>query len=150
MKALAALSIALAAALLPCALSAQTRIIKAHGETAPALLCMLDHTGDACKVDFAGSAQLAARPWLRWSPNRDFTLGDLVSAEYIGTQPQNAYTTRELAARTADVYYVKYKHQDFTFYIVPPGADGKILYMLIRSGTPADEKSQPVGLSRIR
>ena len=148
MKALAALSVAVL--VLPSAASAQTRIVKAHADTAPALLCLLDHTGDACKVDFAGSAQLAARPWLRWSPNRDFVLGDLVSAEYVGTQSQNAYTTSALAARTANVYYVKYKHQDFTFYIVPPGADGKILYMLIRSGTPADEKSEPVGLSRIR
>jgi len=147
MKALTAL--ALAATLLPSAASAE-RIIKAHGETAPALLFMLDHQGDRCKVDFSSGAQLAARDWLFWSPGKDLTLGALVSAEYSHTQPQNAYTTKPLAARTADVYYVKYRHQDFTFYIVPPEADGKIVYMLIRSGRPEDEKSQPVGLSRIR
>jgi hypothetical protein len=148
MKTLTAL--ALAAALLPCAASAQTRVVKPHGETTAALMCLLDHVGDACKIDFAGGAQLAAARWLHWSPNREFALGDLVSAEYAYTQSQNAYTTKALAARTADVYHVKYKHQDYSFYIVPPGADGKILYMLIRSGAPRDEKSQPVGLSRIR
>ena len=148
MKALAALSLAIAAITLPA--SAQTRIVKAHGETAAALLCMLDHTGDRCKVTFAGDARRAAQTWLFWSPNRDFALGDLISAEYAHTQSQNAYTTRPLFGRTADVYYVKYKHQDYTFYIVPPGQDGKIVYMLIRSGGPNDEKTQPVGLSRIR
>jgi hypothetical protein len=147
---LTAFSVAIAAIALPSALSAQTRVIGAHGGTAPALLCMLDHVGNACKIDFAGDAYLAARFWLHWSPNKDFALGDLVSAEYSHTQPQNAYTTKPLAARTADVYYVKYRHQDYTFYIVPPGEDGKILYMLIRSGRPEDEKTEPVGLSRIR
>ena len=148
MKSLAALSVAIA--LLPLAASAQSRTVKAHAQTAPALLCMLDHAGNECKIDFSSGAYLAARYWLFWSPNKDFALGDLVSAEYVGTQPQNAYTTQPLAARTADVYYVKYRHQDYTFYIVPPGADGKILYMLIRSGRPEDEKTQPVGLNRIR
>jgi hypothetical protein len=148
MKALAALSVA--ALLLPLAASAQSRIIKAHGETAPALLCLLDHAGDRCKVSFSGDARRTAQSWLFWSPNRDFALGDLISAEYSHTQPQNAYTARPLFGRTADVYYVKYRHQDYTFYIVPPNPDGQILYMLIRSGRPEDEKTEPVGLSRIR
>ena len=148
MKAL--ISFALTAALLPSPLSAQTRIVKAHGETAPALLCMLDHVGDSCKVDFSSGAYVAARYWLRWSPGKDLALGKLVSAEYSHTQPQNAYTTNFAYGRDADVYYVKYRHQDFTFYIVPPEADGKIVYMLVRSGRPEDEKTQPVGLSRIQ
>ena len=148
MKSLAAFSLAIAAIALP--VSAQTRIVKAHGETAPALMCMLDHLGDRCKVDFASGAQLAARYWLFWSPNKDFTLGPLVSAEYAYTQSQNAYTTKFAYGRSADVYYVKYKHQDYTFYIVPPEQESKIVYMLIRPGRPEDEKTEPVGLSRIR
>ena len=149
MKYLSALWVTVAALLVPSAASAQ-RIVKAHAETAPALLCMLDHVGDACKVDFAGDARRTAQTWLFWSPNREFALGDLESAEYAYTQSQNAYTTKFAYGRAADVYHVKYKHQHYTFYIVPPGEDGKILYMLIRSGAPGDEKTEPVGLSRIR
>ncbi len=169
MKTLAALS--LAALLLPAAASAQpgsdqsgaTRIdivngkslnrsqsVQPHGVTAAAMLCLLDHQGDRCKIDFAGDAWRAAQTWLFWSPGKDLSLGALVSAEYAYTQAQNAYTTNFAHGRAADVYYVKYKHQDYTFYLVPPGEDGKMVYMLVRSGTPADEKSEPVGLSRIR
>lgn len=129
----------------------RSQSVQPHAVTAAAMLCMLDHQGDRCKIGFAGDAWRTAKTWLFWSPNKDFSLGDLVSAEYAYTQAQNAYTTTFAYGRAADVYYVKYKHQDYTFYLVPPGADGKIVYMLARSGTPADEKSEPpAGLSRIR
>lgn len=151
MKALAALSLVIAAIALPSPLSAQTRIIQAHGETAPALLCLLDANRKNCGIDFVGSASLAAKPWLWWSlPDRDFKLGALESAEYVGTQPPNAYTTRFLSARTADVYHVKFRHQEKTFYIAPPDPDGKIHYMLIRSGAPDDERREGFVVSRIR
>lgn len=149
MKTLA--TVALAAVLLsPAPASAQSVVFQDHAQTATAMLCLLEHVGDRCKYNFGGGARLAARPWLYWSPNRQFDLGTLVSATYAGTQLQNAHTTKALSANAADVYYVKYRHQDLTFYIVPPDANGDILYMLVRSGTPADAKTQPTGLSRIR
>jgi len=126
------------------------RIVKPHGDTAPALMCLLDHVGDSCKTSFTGDARRPAQSWLYWSPNKDFQLGNLVSAEYAWTETPNSFTTKYLFGRTADVYYVKYRHQEYTFYIVPPNADGQVTYMLVRGGKPEDEKSERVGLSRIR
>ena len=148
MKALPVL--ALAATFLPNAASAQSVVFQNHAQTATAMLCLLEHAGERCKYNFGGNARQAARPFLYWSPNRQFDFGTLVSATYAGTQLQTAHTTNALSGNAADVYYVKYRHQDMTFYIVPPDAEGNILYMLVRSGTPTDAKSQPTGLSRIR
>jgi hypothetical protein len=140
MKALAALGIALAAISLSPAASAQTRVIKEHSETAAALQCLLEHRQKECRQVFVGSATRAASPWLRQDPNRDFELGALVSSEYAGTQSANAYTTKYLDGRTADVYGVKFRHHEKTFYIVPPGPDGNIRYLLVRGGGPDDER----------
>jgi hypothetical protein len=151
MKAFAALAVAVAAIALAPLASAQTRIMTEHAETAEALRCLLDADRTGCRYDFAGSASVVAKPWLWWQTGqRNFTLGALVSAEYAGTQSPNAYTTKFLSGRTADVYDVKFAHQQKTFYIVPPGADGKIQYMLIRSGAPDDERREGFVTSRIR
>jgi hypothetical protein len=150
MKTIAAFGVAIAACVLAPAASAQSVIFQDHAPTARAMLCLLEHAGDRCQYNFGGNARRAARPFLYWSPNRQFDFGTLVSATYAGTQLQNAHTTNALGANAADVYYVKYRHQDMTFYIVPPDRDGNILYMLVRGGTPTDAKSQPTGLSRIR
>lgn len=53
----------------------------------------------------------------------------------------NAYLTKFLNGRPADVYDVKFVHHEKTFYIVPPGPDGKVRYMLVRDGTPDDERT---------
>ena len=140
MKAPVALSVALAAiGLSPCA-SAQTRIMTDHLQTATVMECLLKHLAKECQQNFAGSARVAARYWLWWSPNKQFELGPLVSSQYAGTQSATAYTTKSLNGRTADVYDVKFRHQQKTFYIVPPGPDGKVLYMRVRGGAPDDEK----------
>ena len=139
MKALAALSVA-AITLSPIA-SAQTRVATAHAQTASALICLLDHVGHGCGLSFAGGASQGARFWLWWSSDKDFELGAVVSAEYAGTESVNAYLTRFLNGRTADVYDVKFRNQEKTFYIVPPGPDGKVHYMLVRNGAPDDERA---------
>jgi hypothetical protein len=140
MKTFAALSVAVAVIGLSPLASAQTRVMRAHDETASALGCLLEHQAKECGERFAGSARLAARYWLWWSPNKQFALGPLVSSEYAGTQSATAYTTKFLNGRTADVYAVKFRHQEKTFYIVPPGPDGRIQFMQIRGGAPDDEK----------
>lgn len=153
MRALAAFSIAAAAiALIPLApqASAQTRVTAAHDETAGALKCLLEHDQKGCRYDFVGSATPAAKAWLWPDLRRDFELGAVVSSDYAGTQPPNAYTTKFLNGRTADVYDVKFAHQRKTFYIAPPEPDGKIRYMLIRSGAPDDERREGFVGSRIR
>jgi hypothetical protein len=140
MKALAAISIALAVLALPTAAPAQTRVHTAHAETASALGCLLEHRQRDCRHGFVGSATRPASFWLRQNPNRDFDLGSLVSSEYAGTQAVNAYLTKFLGGRKADVYDVKFRHQEKTFYIVPPGPDGNIRYMQVRGGGPNDER----------
>ena len=140
MKALALLVVAVAAIGLSSAASAQTRTMMPHAETASALGCLLDHGPKACRERFVGGARLAAAYWLWWTSDKDFALGPVVSSEYAGTQSVNAYTTMHLNGRPADVYGVKFKYQEKTFYIVPPGPDGRIRYMNVRSGTPDEEK----------
>jgi hypothetical protein len=142
MKALATLSLAVAALTVPLAASAQTRVPREHAQTASALACLLEHRQGNCSHAFVGSATRPAAVWLRQNPNRDFALGDLVSSEYVGTQSVNAYLTRFLHAREADVYAVKYRHQEKTFYIVPPGPDGTIHYLMVRQGGPQDEREE--------
>ena len=140
MKAVAALGVAVAVIGLSPIASAQTRVMTAHAETASALACLLEHKYKECGERFVGSARVAARYWLFWSPNKQFALGPLVSSEYAGTQSATAYTTKFLNGRTADVYAVKFRHQQKTFYIVPPGPDGKVEYLHVRGGAPDDEK----------
>src|SRR5262249_44039129 len=140
MKAFATLSFTVAAIALAPAASAQTRVMTEHAQTASALGCLLDHLAKECSQRFVGSARVAARYWLWWSPNKEFALGALQSSAYAGTQSANAYTTKFLNGRAADVYDVKFRHQRKTFYIVPPGPDGKIEFMHVRGGGPDDEK----------
>jgi hypothetical protein len=140
MKALVALSVGIAVIVLSPVALAQTRVITAHAETASALGCLLEHRHKECGQSFVGNATRVAQPWLWWNPNLSFELGALVSSEYAGTQSANAYITKYLNGRTADVYDVKFRHQEQTFYIVPPGPDGNIHYMLIRQGAPNDER----------
>lgn len=134
-------TVAFAAIALAPAAWAQTRVPGPHAETAAALQCLLDHVHDHCKLDFSGTARRAAQYWLWWTPTKDLEQGLLVSSDYVGTQAVNAYLTRFLGGRAADVYDVRFAHHKKTFYIVPPGPDGKILYMRIRDGLPDDENT---------
>jgi hypothetical protein len=111
------------------------RVMAAHAETAAALTCLLNQVPDWCKQQFAGHARLQLQFW-RWAGSSE-ELGPLVSSEYAGTESPNVY----IGTRTADVYHVKFKRQNKTFYIVPPGPDGKIRYMWNRLGAP-DEENQ--------
>jgi hypothetical protein len=112
-----------------------------HAESAGALKCLLDHDHKNCRYGFAGSATRVAMRWLWCTPDMAFELGDLQTWNYARTQPANAYTTKLLNGRTADVYDVKFRHHEKTFYIVPPGPDGKVRYMLIRDGSPDEERT---------
>ena len=119
---------------------AQTRVMTEHDQTATALRCLLGHNRIDCKIDFVGSASKAATYWLFWNANKDFGLGPLVSSDYAGTEAVNRYLMKVLAGRPADVYDVKFKKQELTFYIARDSTDGKIHYIHIRTGPPNDEK----------
>jgi hypothetical protein len=112
----------------------------AHADTASALRCLLKHERTGCIQNFVGSANRVAHPWLWWTPNQDFALGALVSSDYAGSETAaRPYIAKFLNGRTADVYDVKFAHQEKTFYIVPPGPDGKVRYLVVRDGPPSDE-----------
>jgi len=113
----------------------------ARAETAAALKCLLDHDRHGCAQTFVGSASRAATPWLWWTPDREFELGALISSGYAGTESgDNAYIAKLLNGRTTDLYDVKFKHHEKTFYISRPGPDGKIHYLLVRDGRPDEER----------
>jgi hypothetical protein len=129
------LTVALSTLMLSAPASAQTRIAMEHAETASVLRCLLEHV-KACSVEFVARAGLVARPWRLWIPSNDIELGPLLSWEYAGTESANAYTTKFVNGRMADVYDVKFKHQEVTAYIVKPGPDGDVNYMFLRNGAP--------------
>ena len=141
-KNLAFASLAVAAAgLAPVAL-AETNAAPSP-ETATALKCLLKNGQDGCDQVFVSSARLAARPWIGQNSNRDFRLGALLSANYALTKTgDDVYIAKFLHSRTTDLYDVKFKNQELTFYISRPETDGKIRYLLIRNGgpNPADER----------
>ena len=64
----------------------------------------------------------------------------VVSSEYAGTQAVNRYLMKVLDGRPADVYDVKFRNQEMTFYIARDSTDGKIHYIHTRPGPPNDEK----------
>lgn len=134
------LSVAFCALTLSVPALAQTRVMTEHDQTASALRCLLEHNRTGCKIDFVGSATGPARYWLWWNANKDFGLGPLVSSEYAGTEAVNRYLTIVLDGRPADVYDVKFKNRELTFYIARDSTDGKIHYIHTRSGPPDDEK----------
>jgi hypothetical protein len=143
------LTVALSTLMLGVPASAQTRITMEHAETASALRCLL-HV-NACNMEFVARAGLRARPWRLWIPSNDIGLGPLQSWDYAGTESANAYTTKFLNGRMADVYDVKFKYQEVTVYIVQPGSDGNVRYIFIRNGAPRDEMADmwarnPLGL----
>ena len=134
------LSVAFCALTLCAPALAQTRVMTEHDQTATALICLLDHNRTDCKIDFVGSASKAATFWLWWNAKKDFGLGALVSSEYAGTEAVNRYLMKVLDGRPADVYDVKFKNQELTFYISRDSTDGKVHYIHTRPGPPDDEK----------
>lgn len=136
MKAFAAFAVTVIA-LAPAA-GAQTRVMTEHAATEATLKCLLAH-GNGCDQRFVARAGLTATPWLEWDARKDFALGDLKSWAYAGTEAVNAYTTKFLHGEAADVYDVKFERRELTFYIVPPGPDGRVHYIFIRRGGPDDE-----------
>ena len=134
------ISVAFCALTLSAPAVAQTRVMTEHDQTASALKCLLGHNRADCKINFVGSATKAATFWLFWNANKDFALGPVVSSEYAGTEAVNRYLMKVLDGRPADVYDVKFRNQEMTFYLARDSTDGKIHYIHTRPGPPNDEK----------
>ena len=110
--------------------------------TAEAAQCLLRQGPKGCEKMFEARARIAAQPWVWANPRRDFNRGPLESGRYWGEASEsNAFDAMVLirqAANEMDIYDVKFAHQEWTFYISPADADGKIRHLAIRLYAPHD------------
>jgi hypothetical protein len=81
---------------------------------------------------------------------RDVELGALVSSGYWGPASQsNIFDSAimiEQPANEMDIYGAKFAHHEYTFYIAPADADGKIRALVVRFYAPhsLDQLSSPM------
>jgi len=110
--------------------------------TVEAMRCLVRQGPPPCKEMFRGRAQKAALPWIFEDPDRDFKRGALVSSNYWGrASDSNRFDARILIdqpTREMDIFDVKFAHVEYTFYISPADADGKIRALAIPLYGPHD------------
>ena len=110
--------------------------------TVEAMRCLVRQGSPACEKMFQGSARKAAMPWVFQDPNRDFKRGHLVSSEYWGrASDSNRFDAGILIhqpTKEMDIFDVKFAHVEYTFYISPADADGKIRALAMPLYAPHD------------
>ena len=111
--------------------------------TVEAMRCLVrQDTSEPCKTMFQGGARKVAMPWLFENPDRDFKRGTLISAGYWGrASDSNRFDNRiltNLPTKEMDIFDVKFAHVEYTFYISPADADGKIKALAIPLYAPHD------------
>jgi hypothetical protein len=110
--------------------------------TEAALQCLLELGPKGCQEVFAAQARPASDRWVWPNQRRDFDRGALLSSSFWGkASADNVFDQRVMTALTADefdIFDVKFAHQEWTFYIAPPDADGKIRHVAVRIGAPHD------------
>jgi hypothetical protein len=139
------LTIAFATSLLSTAVGAATALTASEPPrpgTVEAMQC-LTHKGPAkCERMFRGHARLGASPWVFPDLDRDFKRGSLVSSSYWGrASDSNWFDTGALQSsptKEMDIFDVKFAHVEYTFYISPADADGKIRAVAVELYGPHD------------
>jgi hypothetical protein len=110
--------------------------------TAAAVQCLLRQGPKGCERMFVGKAMLASQPWVWENSSRDFNRGPLERSKYWGqASPTNVFDVKALlrqAADEMDIFDVKFAHLEWTIYIGPADADGKIHYLAIWLYPPHD------------
>lgn len=111
--------------------------------TVGAMKCLVrQDISPVCKTMFQGSARTVAMPWLFQDPDRDFKRGRLLSASYWGrASDSNRFDAKILTRqprKEMDTFDVKFAHVEYTFYISPADADGKIRAVAIPLYAPHD------------
>ena len=118
--------------------------------TEAALQCLLRQGPPGCQDMFVGKATGPARQWTTASPNRDFNRGTLQSSQFFAPATHdNVFDERVLRRQVTDemdIYDVKFAHNEWSVYIAPPDADGKIRYLAIEFYAPHDT-NQIAGLA---
>lgn len=112
-----------------------------------ALQCLLDIGPDHCGKIFVAGATGPARPWIYPNQGLRFSIGAVQSVSYAGSildGHQQSVSGKPLnwkrwdLSYPADIFDVKFTHQEMTFFISPPDADGKVRHMMIHGGAPDD------------
>ena len=136
---------ALLAASLPCLAAMADPSPAASGPrpgTVEAMHCLVRQGPAGCEKMFKGSAWVAASPWVFEDPNRDFKRGALVFSNFWGrASDSNVFDNRILVnqpTREMDIFDVKFAHVEYSFYISPTDADGKIRALAFRLYAPHD------------
>jgi hypothetical protein len=111
--------------------------------TVEAMRCLTrQDTSEPCKAMFQGGARTIAMRWIFPNPDRDFKRGSLVSASYWGRATDtNRFDVRfltRLPTRELDIFDVIFRHVEYTFYISPADADGKVKALAIPLYAPHD------------
>lgn len=110
--------------------------------TIEAMQCLVRQGPATCKTMFKGSARKAAMPWLFDDPERDFKRGHLVSSDYWGrASDSNIFDAKILIhqpTKEMDIFDVKFAHVEYSFYISPADADGRIAALAIPLYAPHD------------
>ena len=110
--------------------------------TMEAMHCLLRQAPRGCETIFVGGARVTAKSWVFDNPDRDFKRGALTSSSYFGPATAasifdvkilNTQPTREM-----DIYDVKFAHVEYSLYIAPPDAEGKINALAISLYGPRD------------
>jgi hypothetical protein len=95
-----------------------------------------------CIKMFVGSAQRVATPWVFVGAEEKFQRGLLVSSNFWGrASDSNMFDVkamRALPTKEMDIFDVKFAHTEYTFYVSPANAEGKIRALTILLYKPHD------------
>jgi hypothetical protein len=142
MKKFALLVLAFLTTLSSTAMADERAVAPPRPGTVEAMRCLTRQGPAECKTMFQGSARKVAMPWLFENPDRDFKRGRLISSSYWGrASDSNRFDARILTSqptREMDIFDVKFAHVEYTFYISPADADGKIRALAIPLYAPHD------------
>ena len=112
--------------------------------TVEAMQCLLGVRRDRaeCIGMFVGSAQTIATPWVFVGAERKFQRGPLVSSNFWGrASASNMFDVKAMIGKPTkemDIFDVKFSHIEYTFYISPADADGKIRALTVLLYAPHD------------
>lgn len=111
--------------------------------TVEAMRCLVrQDTSDPCKSMFQGLARNVAMSLVFQNPDRDFKRGALISSNYWGRASDSSwFDVRALnisLTKEMDIFDVKFGHVEYTYYISPADADGKIRTVIIELYAPHD------------
>ncbi len=110
--------------------------------TVDAVQCLVRQGPAECEQMFQGGARRTAAPWVFQNVNRDFKRGPLVYSNYWGRASDSnifdAHMMINQPTTEMDIFDVKFAHVEYSVYISPADADGKIRALAIRLYAPHD------------